>query len=331
MASPAETADLLASSPFYEPDRPIALYTWTDVMALPASRAHLVELLDVLVQCQVPNPVVLITKCAIPDDTLDAVVKARKAGLRLIVYVSYSGLGRDVEHGIRHDELKANFPRLAQAGVPIVHYWRPAFPESATEATMETVLAWAAEYAHCTVAAGLKVEPDALPRLAGLWPELATTPGVTEAEGVYPREFWEFIHATHQRHPGYPLFHTNSCALAYVLGTTDRFGVFGSEVCTLRNQCPTQQRRRCEADVLRRPHLTETMIDTALNRRGHPAPFTFDQTRGEVEVHQALPTNVVAALTQDLGVRVRVTRQHDDPYWNSGTAGAVPLILGDAR
>jgi hypothetical protein len=34
-------------------------------------------------------------------------------------------LGRDVERGIRHEELKTNFPRLAEAGVPIVHYWRP--------------------------------------------------------------------------------------------------------------------------------------------------------------------------------------------------------------
>jgi hypothetical protein len=79
------------------------------------------------------------------------------------------------------------------------------------------------------VAAGLKVEPAALPRLAELWPELAATPGVTAAEGVYPRPFWEFIHATRQRHPGYPLFHTNSCALAYVLGQPARAAHFAAE------------------------------------------------------------------------------------------------------
>ncbi len=329
LASPVETVDLLTSSQFYAPDRPVALYTWTDVMALSSSRAHLAELLAVLVERKIPNPIVLITKCLIPDDALDAIVAARQAGLRTIVYVSYSGLGRDIERGIRHEELKTNFPRLAHAGLPVVHYWRPAFPESATVSTMEAVFDWAAEYALCTVAAGLKVEPAALSRLAELWPELATTPGVTAAECVYPQAFWDFIHATRQRRPGYPLFHTNSCALAYVLGQPDRFGVFGSDVCASRNHCPTAQRHRCEADVLRRPALTEATVRAALDRRGHAdMTFMLDRPRGEVVIHGVLPTSAVAALTHDLGVRVRVARQHSDPYWSSGTAGALPLVIG---
>ena len=332
LTNPTETVDMLTASRYYAPDRLVALYTWTDVMALPSSRAHLAELLAVMVERQVPNPVVLITKCLIPDDALDAVTTARRAGLALIAYVSYSGLGRDVERGIRHEELKTNFPRLAEAGVPIVHYWRPAFPESATTSTMEAVLDWAAAYARCTVAAGLKVEPAALPRLAQRWPELATTPGVTTAEGVYPRAFWEFIHATRHRHPDYPLFHTNSCALAYVLGRPDRFGVFGSDVCQSRNHCPAAQRGRCETDVLRRPVVTEARVRAALDRRGHPeATFRLDRSHREVMIDAALPTSAAAALTHDLGVRVRVTRQDRDPYWSSGTAGALPLVIGDAR
>lgn len=300
-------------------------------MALPKSRAHLAELLDVLVDRQIPNPVVLITKCPIPDDMLGAMTKARGTGLCLIVYLSYSGLGRDIERGIRHEELKTNFPRLADADVPVVHYWRPAFPESATAHTMEAVFDWAAAYAWCTVAAGLKVEAAALPRLAELWPELATTPGVTTAECVYPKAFWDFIHATGHRRPSYPLFHTNSCALAYVLGQPDRFGVVGSDVCIARNHCLSAQRRRCEADALRKPPVTETSVRTALERRGHgDKAFTLDRARGEVVVHAVLPTSAAAAVTHDLGIGVRVARQAGDPYWSSGTAGALPLVIGDA-
>lgn len=331
LASPAETVDLLIVSGYYAPDRPVALYTWTDVMALPQSRVHLVELLAVLADRKVPNPVVLITKCFIPDDVLDAVMAAHRAGLRTIVYVSYSGLGRDIERGIRHEELRSNFPRLAQAGVPLVHYWRPAFPESATARTMEAVLDWAAAYAWCTMAAGLKVEPAALSRLAALWPGLATTPGVTEAECVYPKAFWEFIHTTRLRHPGYPLFHTNSCALAYVLGQADRFGVFGGDVCKSRNYCPSTQRRRCEAGVRSRPVLTDRAVRAALGRRGHAdVSFTIDRSRGEVVIDAVLATSAAAAVTYDLGVRVRVIRKDGDPYWSSGTAGALPLVIGDA-
>lgn len=50
LASATDTVELLLSSPFYEAARPVALYTWTDVMALPASRTHLVELLEQLIQ-----------------------------------------------------------------------------------------------------------------------------------------------------------------------------------------------------------------------------------------------------------------------------------------
>ena len=87
-------------------------------MALPSSRAHLAELLATLVDRKIPNPLVLITKCPIPDDALDAVTTARQAGLRTIVYLSYSGLGHDTERGIQHEELRTNFPLpLADAEV----------------------------------------------------------------------------------------------------------------------------------------------------------------------------------------------------------------------
>lgn len=327
LATPAETLNLLVDSPFYEPDRPVALYTWTDVMALPASRAHLAETLDLLVRRKLPNPLVLITKCHVPDDTIDAIAAARRAGVRVIVYVSYSGLGRDIERGIRREAIVDNFPRLAQAGIPIVHYWRPAFPESCTAESMEQVIGWASRFAQCTMAAGLKVEPGALSRLAGAWPELAEAPGVTEAEGVYPRPFWEFIHRSTRRHPDYPVFHTNSCALAYVLGQPDRFGVFGGDTCLRRNSCPAGQRERC--GIAHRALPTSPEIRNALDRRGlASAAFTLLSDERELLIHAVAATNAVGALTQDLGLRVKVTRQGTDPYWNSGTAGAQPLVLG---
>jgi hypothetical protein len=146
----------------------------------------------------------------------------------VIVYLSYSGLDSAIEAGIRHEQIVANFPLLASAGIPIVHYWRPAFPVSATTETMTRVLDLAARYAACTMAAGLKVEAGALDRLSRHWPELAATPGATTAECVYPAAFWDFIHRAGDLHPGYPVFHTNSCALACVLGEADRFGVYGN-------------------------------------------------------------------------------------------------------
>ncbi|MEV5543293.1 hypothetical protein AB0L13_41380 [Saccharopolyspora shandongensis] len=329
LASATHTVDLLLDSSFYGPSRPVALYTWTDVMALPASRAHLAELLEELVRRRVSNPVVLITKCAVPGETIEVIDSARKRGLIVLVYVSYSGLGRNIERGIRQVAIEGNFPRLAEAEIPIVHYWRPAFPESATTATMERVLDWTSRYARCTVAAGLKVEKAALLRLSEAWPDLASTPGVTEAEGVYPREFWEFIHGTWRRYRNYPLFHTNSCALSYVLGRPDAFGVFGGQVCRLRNNCPIAQRSLCTTADAEWTAPTADDVRAALAHRGlGEVPFTLAEGGRELVIEAAVETNLAAALTQDLGVRVRVSRDDADAYWSSGTAGAMPVILG---
>jgi DNA repair photolyase len=328
LASPAEAAGLLTGSPFYAPSRPVALYTWTDVMALPASREHLAGMLDALTAREIPNPVILISKCHIPDDTIRAIASARLDGLTVLVYLSYSGLGNHIEPGIRHGALAANFPRLAEAGIPIVHYWRPALPESATTETMEAVLDWAARYARCTVAAGLKVEEAALDRLAGIWPELRQTDGATRAEGVYPRAFWEFIHQTWRCHPRYPVFHANSCALAYVLGRPDSFGVLGTDVCVLRSNCPVAQRSRCgEADARRRAPGPDE-VRSALAQRGLAGvPYSISDER-ELVLGAPAATAAAAALTQDLGIRVRAARSMADDYWSSGTTGAVPLIVG---
>lgn len=165
-------------------------------------------------------------------------------------------------------------------------------------------------------------------RLAQVWPELAETPEVTDAEGVYPRPFWDFIHHTGQRYPHYPLFHTNSCALAYVLSQPDRFGVYGSTTCRVRNNCPLAQRDRCSAAALHRRSPTSDQISAALHRRGlTEADFTLAPDGQELTIDAAVDTATTAALTQDLGIRVKVTRQETDAYWNSGTAGALPLVL----
>lgn len=125
------------------------------------------------------------------------------------------------------------------------------------------------------------------------------------------------------------MFHTNSCALAYVLGQPDRFGIFGGEVCRVRNHCPDAQRHRCAAATLGRPALTDATVRAALDQRGHAdARFNIDHAHGLVVIDATLSTATAAALTQDLGARVHVMRHDSDPYWSSGTAGAIPLIIG---
>ncbi|MGH3437711.1 MAG: hypothetical protein ACRDS0_42100 [Pseudonocardiaceae bacterium] len=70
-------------------------------------------------------------------------------------------------------------------------------------------------------------------------------------------------------------------------------------------------------------------VREALRRRGlADVAFTLRPGAEELVLHAGIPTNAVAALTQDLRIRVRVARDADDAYWSRGTAGAVPLVIG---
>jgi hypothetical protein len=149
---------------------------------------------------------------------------------------------------------------------------------------------------------------------------------------VYPAAFWEFIHRAGDLHPGYPVFHANSCALAYVLGEADRFGVYGSHVCTSRNRCPAAQRARCAAAVSTAPAVTGEQIGAALAGRGLAgAGWDLDAATRTLAVSAVVPNAVASALTQDLGVRVVSAGQGADAYWSSGTSGAQPLVIGETR
>ncbi|MFD8340315.1 hypothetical protein ACFV42_48220 [Streptomyces solisilvae] len=89
LATPEETAQQLLTHRYYHPDLVVALYTCTDALATPVTRAHLTALLDAPGASAVRNPVRLITKCAIPDDIIACITRNRAAGPPIVVYLSY--------------------------------------------------------------------------------------------------------------------------------------------------------------------------------------------------------------------------------------------------
>ncbi|MEU3356094.1 radical SAM protein [Streptomyces sp. NPDC037389] len=328
LATPEETLDQLLTSPYYHPGLVLALYTCTDALATPVTRAHLTALLDVLSASPIRNPVCLITKGRMTDDAVDAITRARRAGLPVIVYLSYSGLGPDIERGINHQALRENFPRLHAAGIPVIHYWRPALPHNSSVEACERVLDWASRYAVCTVAVGTKVKPTALEQITELWPEL-DDPHLDPqaADSVWPRATWDWLRHLPERYPGYPVFQTNSCALAHVLGLPDRDGVLNTPTCLSANHCPDRQRTLCRAAPAR-PPVTTTDIDGHLARLGHPGlPYTLAPGTRTVVLGQPLPLRDRHSLAQVLGVTVRSPQHPDERYWPGRLSGAQPLII----
>ncbi|MFD8261351.1 hypothetical protein ACFV19_20995 [Streptomyces griseoluteus] len=327
LASPEETLAQLLAHRYYHPDLVLALYTSTDALATRTTAAHLTGLLDTLAGSPVRNPVCLITKCHVPDGVIDAIQRARAAGLPVIVYLSYSGLVTDIERGIDHDALRSNFPRLHDAGTPVIHYWRPFLPQNSRPDVLDAVLGWTSRYARCSVTVGTKIKPSALQQITGLWPEIAA-PGLDpqSADSVWPRTAWEWLQDLPDRYREYPVFQTNSCALAHVLGRGDRAGVHHTPTCLSANRCPAIQRERCRHVVPRQVPLTSAAVDTRLDQLGHGG-LAYILHERTIAFSAPLPLRDRHNLAQVLAATVRAPRHHREQYWAGHHAGAQPLII----
>jgi DNA repair photolyase len=327
LATPRRTVDLLLASPYYHPQAVLALYTCTDALSTPRNRAHLISLLDEMTTRGVRNPVCLITKCSITDDVIAAIRSAQTTGIPVIVYLSYSGLGPDIEQGIDHEALRANFPRLHQHGIPIVHYWRPLMPANAAPETITRVLDWAARYASCSVAVGLKVKRGARGQMTELWPGLRDeTLPVESADAVWPRQTWDLLASLPDRYPDHPIFQTNSCALAHVLQRSDRHRVHGTATCAA-NHCPAAQRERCATES--HAPVTATDIRNGLVWLGVPTVRTvdWDAEQRTATLQGALATRDRNNIAQRYGITIRAPRDGEDRYWSGRFEGGEPLII----
>ncbi|MEU8744879.1 hypothetical protein OH540_07800 [Streptomyces sp. BPPL-273] len=327
LATPRRTVDLLLASPYYHSRAALALYTCTDALSTPRTRAHLVGLLNELASRDVLNPVCLITKCTVTEDVIDAILGAKAAGTQVIVYLSYSGLGPDIEHGIDHDALRANFPRLNEHGIPVVHYWRPLTPANAAPATITRVLDWAARYSVCSVAVGLKVKRGARGQMTGLWPALAAEDlPVESADAVWPRETWDLLESLPARYPKHPIFQTNSCALAYVLQRPDGHRIHGTPVCAA-NHCPDNQRSRCAAATP--APVTTDDIRSRLVWVGVPTvrSVDWDAEQRTATVQEVLHLRDRNNVCERLGIALQATRASNDQYWSGRLEGGQPLII----
>ncbi|MFF4371462.1 hypothetical protein [Streptomyces sp. NPDC001594] len=329
LATPEQTVEQLLAHRYYHPALVLALYTCTDALATPVTRAHLTALLDLLGASTVRNPVCIITKCAIPDDVVEPIARNRAAGLPILVYLSYSGLGPDIERGINHTALRDNFPRLHAADIPVIHYWRPALPQNSTPDALERVMDLAVRYAACTVAVGTKVKPSAMDQITELWPALAD-PALDPraADSVWPRPTWDWLHALPDRYAAHPFFQTNICALAYVLGRGDRAGVWNTPTCLATNRCPAAQRDLCLRTVPHREPVTAPQVEERLAKIGLPGlAFTLDAGTRTLHLGRPVPLRDRHNLAQVLALTVRAPRDPQETYWQGRLAGAEPLII----
>lgn len=168
--SPDQAIDNLLEFETYRPESAIMLGSETDVFMSNPNIEYFAEFIKRYDERNVGNPVAFVTKCHVPDSFIDMVEELQNT--RVIYYLSYSGLGKPIEPTTNIERLRANFERLHKAGQDVVHYWRPFLPQNSSPQKIKEVIDHAAQYARCTVAAGIKLNPGILANVKRFWPEL---------------------------------------------------------------------------------------------------------------------------------------------------------------
>ena len=151
LVTPEEAVQKLLTNEYYCPDIPLCLLSNTDSFLNEKNMLYLKNLLTELALNKVKNPIVIITKCFIPDEFIDYVKEITKNDLNIVFYLSYSGLPKKYEPAINADALKSNFVRLHNAGIPMIHYYRPFIPDNSSKEQIEEVLDFVKKYTDVSV------------------------------------------------------------------------------------------------------------------------------------------------------------------------------------
>ena len=96
---------------------------------------------------------------------LDYLELLKNKGIKIIVYLSYSSLGKEYEPNINHENIKLNFKNLASRGIQIIHYYRPFVIDNSNAKQIESTLDFVKNYTNISVVAGLKIRSDFIDKI----------------------------------------------------------------------------------------------------------------------------------------------------------------------
>lgn len=322
--SPEETLDRLVKFQTYRSDSVVMLGSETDFFMDQCNISYLTRLLQLYDEKRIGNVVVLMTKCHIPDEFVKLVQGLQNT--KVVFYLSYSGLPHEIEPAVNVHNLRANFERLSAANLEIVHYWRPLIPQNSSPKVMQEVLDFVSQYAKCSRVTGLKLNPEIKRRL-WFWKELKDASiDLRQIGVVWTQQAVDFLEvAKVQSYPDYPLFYTNSCALAYILGVPDFNGFYDSSVCQ-SNHCPVTQRAICKA--AQEGYVPDRKrVEIELKKIGLTGEAVIDQRQRAVMVKEPVEHGILVYLTQVLKYRVISPDIRSDHEWGGLVIGRESLIF----
>ena len=223
---------------------PLAIGNNTDIFH-PLNVEYLLELLAKMASVPLDNPITLATKAPLTVSVLERMRAI--PGLRIVLFLSYSGLGTRFEPNFTDEQLRANFAVAKSLGFPVVHYWRPLLPENTSPEAIRRMLAFAKYAADATVFIGLKLHPQ-LTQVITRDSCIDVPVHLREQRGEWldPQTVELIYHEASSICPDHPLYRHASCALAAVLGQPNHTAtMYRADICP-PSQCSPEQRGICD-------------------------------------------------------------------------------------
>lgn len=329
LGTPKESVEELLNFKYYDKTLPLCLFPNTDIFLNEDNISYLNETLEEIDKRGIKNDLVLITKCLIPDEMISKLKFIRDSGRNVVVYLSYSGLGKEVEPNVNHDNIRANFKNLSDSGIPIIHYYRPFTPQNSSKEKIDETLDFVHKYTPVSATMGLMYVPTMMEN-DSLWDYLnvVSKDELKKAVSIWTEEAWDYFYENYDSEQFF--YQTNTCALNARLGKPST-QYYGTYECENFNHCNPKQREICKNHA-REIDKSQTIkrLDYLLKHLGIDSRYTFefDDKHGLKISGIELDVKSLSYLSYLLGVKVYVDdgRALNDIY-NSTLNGAKPLVL----
>lgn len=324
IATAAEAISCLFSSKYYNPIIPICLLPGTDAFLNENNEKYTRELLTLLAEKRVSNPIILVTKCLISDETIELLKELNKKGLKLIVYLSFSNLPKKYEPSINKENIKLNFKKLASSGIKIIHYYRPFVPDNQDANSIETTLDFVNQYTDISVVTGLKLRSDFIDKIDFLDFSKINKEDAMNASSVWPEEAYNYFFKDYKHKQN--VFQTNYCALAQALEEPCP-QYYGTLECKCFNHCSKEQRERCK-NFKKNENIEQSIKELLLKLNINIDELIIDKEDNNIILENCdLKISDLAYLTKILGYKVSIRkRKENEDKFSSSLTNSKPLI-----
>ena len=329
LVSPKEAVNQLLEYKYYDKDIPLCLLPNTDVFVNPKNIEYLLDLLQELENQNIKNDLIIITKCNITDSVIKKVNKIKEKGQNVVFYISYSGLGKDIEPRISEEILQNNFKKLKENNIDVIHYFRPFLPQNSDPKRIEEILNFVNKYTDVSVTTGLALIETFIDKIE-CWNEVKVNRELClKANCVWPESAWNYFNEDYSHKQ--QVFQTNTCGLNTKLKRPST-QYYGTEECLNYNHCSKEQRERCKLahQELKKELIKEKclILLTKLGFNTESVEFNFDKF-GSLELKNIdLKISDASYLSYKLGVKVYIsTNNIVSNTYNSTLNGAKPLVL----